>query len=76
MTEMGVDLPASLLLEDNDGARRLAAAGMGQKKAKHLQVKHHYVQELSKEGRIKVERLEGVHQPADLLTKGSQPVKT
>ncbi len=37
---MGMDLPAPLLLEDNDEARRLATAGMGQKKARHLHIKH------------------------------------
>ncbi len=59
LTEMGADIPAPLLLEDNDGARRLAAAGMGQKKARHLQIKHHYVQELCREGRVRIDRLSG-----------------
>ncbi len=76
MTQMGANLPAPLLLEDNDGARRLATAGMGQKKARHLQIKHHYVQELCREGRVSVNRLDGANQPADLLTKGTHPVKT
>ncbi len=76
LTGMGVDIPAPLLLEDNDGARRLAAAGMGQKKARHLQIKHHYVQELCREGRVSVNRLDGANQPADLLTKGTHPVNT
>ncbi len=72
---MGNDLPGPLLLEDNDGARRLATAGMGQKKARHLQIKHHYVQELCKEGKVSIDRLETENQPADLLTKGSHSVK-
>ncbi len=75
VSQMGADLPAPLLLEDNDGARRLATAGMGQKKARHLQIKHHYVQELCKEGKIKIDRLETANQPADLLTKGSHSIK-
>ncbi len=76
MIEMGVELPTPLLLEDNDGARRLAAAGMGQKKARHLQIKNHYVQELCKEGRIRIDRLDTENQPADLLMKGSHKVET
>ncbi len=75
VSEMGNDLPGPLLLEDNDGARRLATAGMGQKKARYLQIKHHYVQELCKEGKIRIDRLETENQPADLLTKGSHSVK-
>ncbi|MCP3667564.1 MAG: hypothetical protein GY696_34570 [Gammaproteobacteria bacterium] len=76
LTEMGTDLPAPLLLEDNDGARRLAAAGMGQKKARHLQNNHHYVQELCKKGRITIDRLDGANQPADLLTEGTHTART
>ncbi len=75
VSQMGIDLPAPLLLEDNDGARRLATAGMGQKKARHLQIKHHYVQELCRGGKVKVDRLDTADQPADLLTKGSHSVK-
>ncbi len=76
LTEMGVDVPEPLLFEDNGGARRLAAAGMGQKKARHLQNKHHYVQELCKKGRITIDRLDGANQPADLLTTGAHTVST
>ncbi len=75
LTELGVDLGTPVIYEDNDGARRLAMSGMGQKKARHLDVKHHLVQDLCRDGEIPVLRLPGVDQPADLLTKGSHTAK-
>ncbi len=71
---MGSTTTIPSIYEDNDGARRLAMAGMGQKKARHLMTKHHYVQELCQQGEIKIERIPTSEQPADLLTKGSHTV--
>ncbi len=48
---------------------------MGQKKARHLMMKLHYVQDLCEKGVIDVVRLAGKDQPADLLTKGSHKIK-
>ncbi len=69
-----VDRPP-VLYKDNDGVRRIAKSGMGQKKARHLMMKLHYVQDLCEKGTIDVVRLAGKEQPADLLTKGSHTVK-
>ncbi len=58
VNEVGIKIEDTCeLFEDNDGARRLAMSGMGQKKARHLQTKHHYIQELCREGRVKVLRV-------------------
>ncbi len=76
LSEIGVELEDTCcIFEDNDGSRRLAMSGMGQKKARHLQTKHHYVQELCSKGKIKVLRVPTGDQPADLLTKGSHTGK-
>ncbi len=76
LSEIGIELEDTCyILEDNDGSRRLAMSGMGQKKARHLQTKYHYVQELCSEGKIKVLRVPTEDQPADLLTKGSHTGK-
>ncbi len=66
---MITDMPK--IHEDNDGARILAMSGMGQKRARHLSVKHHYVQDLCMSGELTVERIPSREQNADLLTKGS-----
>ncbi|MCP4268081.1 MAG: hypothetical protein GY777_21335 [Candidatus Brocadiaceae bacterium] len=74
--EMGLKTHVPIIYEDNDEARRLAIAGMGQNKARHLMTKHHYVQELCRERIIIIERVPTDGQPADLLTKGSHTVAT
>ncbi len=76
LDENGVTLERTCYIhEDNDGSRRLAMSGMGQKKARHLQTKHHYVQELCRDCKVKVVRVASEQQPADLLTKGSHTGK-
>ncbi len=64
-----------ILYEDNDGVRRLAKSGMGNKKARNLSMKFHFVQDLCNKGKIDIVRMAGKEQPADILTKGSHTVK-
>ncbi len=75
LMEMGMDKHIPIIYEDNDGARRLATNGMRQKKARHLDIKHHYVQSLCESGDIRIERVPTDEQPADLLTKGGHSSK-
>ncbi len=75
MTEMGHEVTPPILHEDNDGCRRLAIAGMGQRRARHLEAKYHYIQELCERGSVKVVRVETKNQPAELLTKGRHTAK-
>ncbi len=75
LKEIGVKLGPITVHEDNDGARRLATDGMGQKKARHLSIKYHFVQDLCKKGEITAHRLPSGDQPADVLTKGTHTAK-
>ncbi len=63
------------LYEDNDGARKLATCGMGNKRARHLSMKLHYLQELCEKGEIKILRIGGKEQPTDILTKGLHTIE-
>ncbi len=56
--------------EDNDGAMRLAMSGLGQKRARHISVKRHYVQDLCTEGKLTVERVLTREQTADFVDEG------
>ncbi len=76
LEELGVNSGIPVVYEDNDGARRLAASGMGQKRARHLDIKHHFVQDLCRDGKVEIIRLPGEDQPVDLLTKGSHGAKS
>ncbi len=75
LVDMGMDPGTLLIYEDTDRARRLAMNDMGQKRARHLETKHHFAQDLCRNEKIKVMRLPGEDQPADLLTKGSHTAK-
>ncbi len=58
LSEVGIELEdACIIYEDNDGTRRLAMSGMGQKKARYLDRKYHHIQELCREDRVKVVRM-------------------
>ncbi len=74
LAQMGHKTDSPILYEDNDGCRRLAIAGMGQKRARHLEIKYHYVQELCEKGLVRIERVGTSDQPAGLLTKGRHTV--
>ncbi len=75
LSELGISMDPPTLWEDNDGSRRLATSGLGQRKARHLDIKYHYVQQLCKEGKIAIKRVAGDQQTADILTKGSHTAK-
>ncbi len=76
LSELGVSTGSPTLWEDNDGSRRLATSGLGQKKGRHLKIKYHYVQQLCKEIQVEVKRVDGDEQTADILTKGSHRAQT
>ncbi len=76
LVEIGMDVKTPIIYEDNDGARRLATDGMGKKKARHIEMKYHVIQDICREGKVSIKRLPGKNQPADLLTKGTQSIKT
>ncbi len=71
LLEIGLEIGPVTIHEDNDGTRRLATDGMGQKKARHLSIKYHFVQDLAMRGEINMPRLPSKDQPADILTKGT-----
>ncbi len=66
-----------IIYEDNDGSGRLAMRGHGPKEGAPLanQKKHHYVQELCRNNKLRIVQVASGNQPADLLTKGSYTCK-
>ncbi len=74
----GLQLKTTLpkLYEDNLGGMRLATAGMGQARARHLHCKYHAVQGWTGENRLKIEYTPTTRQVADALTKGGHSEAT
>ncbi len=61
------------IYEDNDGARKLAKSGMGEKWDRYLSVKHDYAHDLYVwKGSSRREEFPPVRKTADLFTKGSR----
>ncbi len=73
--EMGMEMHTPMIYEDNNGSRRLAMNGMGQKNVRHLNIKYHYIQSLCESGDAKIKRIHAHEQPADLLTEGGHSSK-
>jgi hypothetical protein len=57
------------MYEDNRAARLLASEGAGSRKARHIDVRYHYVQELVERGVVVVRECSSKEQLADALTK-------
>jgi hypothetical protein len=60
---------ATPIYEDNRAAHLYAMEGSGLRKAKHLEIRHHYIRELVSDGVVTVMQCSSGEQVADVLTK-------
>jgi hypothetical protein len=60
---------ATPIYEDNRAAYLYAMEGSGLRKAKHIEVRHHYIRELVGDGIVTVKQCSSDEQVADVLTK-------
>ena len=66
--ELGIELNACCLCTDSSAAKSFASRrGLG--KMRHIDVKHLWLQDLVKQGEIRLAKVLGDRNPADLLTK-------
>ena len=63
-----INLPTPLLA-DNRGAIISSTNGMGSPRARHLELRHHYIVEVVREGRLTPRYVETNKNKADVLTK-------
>ena len=57
------------VLEDNEGAIALAENPLSSSRSKHIDVRHHFLRNLTEEGMIEVTHVPSEKQHADILTK-------
>lgn len=69
-----LELPM-ILLCDNQGAVFLSASGDMHKRSKHIDLRHHFVRDMVKEGSVKLEHVSTESMIADVLTKSLTPEK-
>ncbi len=71
LEELGIDHEPPTILEDDDGARRLATKGTGKNKLRHLPLKYHTITRYVQQRRGAIVRVPTKEQLVDILTKGN-----
>ena len=65
----GKGMPCFPIFEDNQGAVQLSQNPVSNSNSKHIDVRHHFLRELVRQGDISVSHVSSEHQHADILTK-------
>lgn len=60
---------------DNQSALKMATNHQCHNRSKHFDVKHHFVREIAKSGKVEISYLSTNEMPSDLLTKGLATIK-
>jgi hypothetical protein len=65
----GKGMPCFPVFEDNQGALQLSKNPVSNSNSKHIDVRHHFLRELVRQGDIIVNHVPSEYQHADILTK-------
>ena len=65
----GKGMPCFPIFEDNQGAVQLSQNPVSNLNSKHIDVRHHFLRELVRQGDISVSHAPSEYQHADILTK-------
>ena len=65
----GKGVPCFPIFEDNQGAVQLSQNPVSTSNSKHIDVRHHFLRELVRQGSISVSHVPSEYQHADILTK-------
>ena len=65
----GKGMPCFSIFEDNQGAVQLSQNPVSDSNSKHIDVRHHVLRELVRQGDVSVSHVPSEHQHADILTK-------
>ena len=65
----GKGMPCFPIFEDNQGAVQLLQNPASNSNSKHIDVRHHFLRELVRQGDISVSHVSSEYQHADILTK-------
>ena len=64
----GKGMPCFPVFEDNQGALQLSKDPMSNSNSKHIDVRHHFLREVVRQGNIVVNHVSSEYQHADILT--------
>ena len=64
----GIGMPCFPVFEDNEGTLHFSKNPVSNSNSKHMDVRHHFLRELVRQGDISVNRVRSEYQHADILT--------
>ena len=69
LTDYGFDISSMTLFCDNMSDINISRNPVQHSRTKHIDIRHHFIQELVEEGTIIIDHVQTEHQKADLFTK-------
>jgi hypothetical protein len=72
-SELNINVPTPLLHSDNQGALTIVENPTNYQRAKHIDIRYHFIRHALEQGKIRIEFLPTAVQPADILTKSLSP---
>ena len=73
--EFLLKLPPSMVLSDNQGGLDVTEDPTNYQKAKHIDIRYHFVRHALHSDHISIDYIPSTENPADILTKSLQPLK-
>jgi hypothetical protein len=73
--ELCIKLPPPLILSDSRGALDICDNPTNYQKAKHIDIRYHFIRHVLHEDKISIDHIPGTENPADALTKALHHVK-
>ena len=67
--DLGIEIPIPVIYSDSQGCVQLAQNPCGHSRTKHIDIRHHFIQEKLEAKQIIVKHIPGERNPADGLTK-------
>ena len=69
MNELDFIIVDCKLYNDSQSTIHLAKNSVFHSRTKHIQLRYHFIRTLLEEGKLKLEKIDGKKNPADMLTK-------
>jgi hypothetical protein len=73
--ELQLQPPTPLLHSNNQGALTIAENPTNYQRAKHIDIRYHFILHVLEKGQVQIDFISTVVQPADILTKALSPQK-
>ena len=73
--ELDIKIPTPILFSDNQGALTIAQNPTNYQRAKHIDIRYHFIRQAVQNNKIRIEFVPSNQQLADILTKSLGPLQ-